>query len=170
MNNQKAFTLIELLVVVLIIGILAAVAVPQYQLAVTKSRVSVILPMLRSIKNAEETFYLANGQYTSDSGLLDIDRPATCQSVNADSWACDHFYIYLMNVPDIKDYRVSASYCPGYNYAKDYATCAAKRDFQITFRFSLYGGGGDYGDKLICTVDNNSALGKKICNSMFTQP
>ena len=47
-----AFTLIELLVVVLIIGILAAVAVPQYQLAVDKSKFASNMPLLDSLESA----------------------------------------------------------------------------------------------------------------------
>jgi prepilin-type N-terminal cleavage/methylation domain-containing protein len=50
--SKKGFTLIELLVVVLIIGILAAIAMPQYQIAVTKSKLGSVLPMLRAIKDA----------------------------------------------------------------------------------------------------------------------
>ena len=72
MKNQ-AFTLIELLVVVLIIGILAAIAVPQYQKAVAKSRLMQSLTLARAIYEAEEIYYLSNGKYTSDITELDID-------------------------------------------------------------------------------------------------
>ena len=74
---KKAFTLIELLVVVLIIGILSAVALPQYQMAVMKSRYATLMSMVDSIAQAEEVFYLANNEYTNNFETLDI-QPAGC--------------------------------------------------------------------------------------------
>ena len=67
--KNAAFTLIELLVVVLIIGILAAVAVPQYQKAVEKSRIVRLLPQLRSLKDQLEVYYMANGTYPADNAI-----------------------------------------------------------------------------------------------------
>ena len=76
MKNSCAFTLIELLVVVLIIGILAAVAVPQYQKAVAKSRYAALKPLAKAVKDAQEVFFQGNGSYAANNDSLDIAIPA----------------------------------------------------------------------------------------------
>ncbi len=78
--KNRAFTLIELLVVVLIIGILAAIAVPQYQKAVYKSRAVEAVSLLKALANAEEVYYLANGEYTGDITELDVLVPEELQT------------------------------------------------------------------------------------------
>ncbi len=83
--KNRAFTLIELLVVVLIIGILAAIAVPQYQKAVLKSRTSEAVIMLKSILEAQEIYYLAHDEYTNNINELDVSVPADRVYLNDNS-------------------------------------------------------------------------------------
>ena len=75
--QTKGFTLIELLVVVLIIGILASVALPQYEIAVEKSRSAEPLAVLKSLRDAQELFFLANNRYATDPSELDIEVPTS---------------------------------------------------------------------------------------------
>lgn len=71
-NIRQGFTLIELLVVVLIIGILASIAIPQYFKVVEKSRVAEAMSLISSVKSAQERFLASGGAYTGDFTKLDI--------------------------------------------------------------------------------------------------
>lgn len=73
---MKGFTLIELLVVVLIIGILSAVAVPQYRRAVNKTRGTMLMALMLQIYNSQEVYFAANGTYASSPDDLDVSLPA----------------------------------------------------------------------------------------------
>lgn len=72
---KKGFTLIELLVVVLIIGILASIALPQYQKTVDKSRVAGIWPVLKAYRTSYDACKLATG-YACSQDQLDITLPS----------------------------------------------------------------------------------------------
>lgn len=80
MKKNAGFTLIELLVVVLIIGILSSIALPQYEVAVAKSRFVGLLTAGKAIADAENLYYLANNQYTDQFADLDFGPEGTLSS------------------------------------------------------------------------------------------
>jgi len=67
---KTGFTLIELLVVVLIIGILAAIALPQYQKAVERSRMAEAMQVLGDAASAQSVYYMNNNRFATTLSTL----------------------------------------------------------------------------------------------------
>ena len=100
------FTLIELLVVVLIIGILAVVALPQYQKAVAKSRLSEAMIVVKSMRDACNVLAMDEGHadcYSMDKELddLGITIPGDNCTWQSNNWKCKKTknFMYSINSP-----------------------------------------------------------------------
>ncbi len=161
------FTLIELLVVVLIIAILAAVAVPQYKLAVAKSQISSVLPAMQSIVNAQEVYYLANGKYAEHIEDLDTDLTSCTKR---SFYTAEEMFIcgsnILLDMATLSgDARMMFYYCPGHN--TEWVECRDNRDIVLIIYLQHQPEGTEEkANKRICGVVNQSKLGQKICNSL----
>jgi len=113
------FTLIELLVVVLIIGILAAVALPQYQKVVEKSRAAQGLTLIKSVAQAARAHHLASGEFAQTFDELDLDiawtgntkisSNASDARSNAD-WSIQLYNDNALNQNEIYATRLSGPY------------------------------------------------------------
>ncbi len=139
--KNKGFTLIELLVVVLIIGILAAIAVPQYQKSVYKSKSAQAVSMLRAIMQAQQEYYLVNNEYTDDFSKLSVNVPEHLLLSNAPQTADDTYYFTC----------AGKSYCSAANYNPN----------MPGFEFS-----NDENNKKYCISYGKNEIARDICKSM----
>ena len=85
-THSVGFTLIELLVVVLIIGILAAIALPQYQKAVERARMTEAIVALDNILKAQSILYMQTGRFASTLDALNSDGDIVIQGPSAEMW------------------------------------------------------------------------------------
>ena len=160
--KPQAFTLIELLVVVLIIGILAAIDLPQYKLAVVKSRLAAIRPLIASIRQAEEAYFLANGEYARYYDDLDIDLSSCSYWGNIkDVFYCDK-YFGINSTVDLSAAQVY--YCPNQQdrvTSTDWGSCFSDK---AEFRYLVYFNHSEKPNQIEC--NGFTDLGRKVCNSL----
>ena len=172
-TDTRGFTLIELLVVVLIIGILASIAVPQYKLAVHKARIRSYLPVIRELKEAQELYYTVNNRYAGSNQKeeLDVNFPKECKQISSSqNWrlSCNNHVTLTTFGQDRNDglpVAVGMIYC--YNGSQP---CGDNYDLQILKVFeyqhaasSLVGQEGKWGCFRKRTDDT---FGQKLCQTV----
>ena len=144
---------------VLIIGILAAVAVPQYQMAVDKSRVIQVLQVAMNIRQAQEAYYMANGHYATLLSDLDIDYSRICNQNDGSNIYCDNNTIIIDNIvgvvaanPNESAHRVGIRFAHG-----------SDREIYISVYFNY----SSNPNEIICQSDTER--GTRLCNALHLQ-
>ncbi len=90
LSNRKGFTLIELLIVVVIIGILAAIAIPKFANTKERAYVAAMKSDLKNMATAQEAYFSDGQMYTTDLGTAFQETTGVTVTVTAadgTSWA-----------------------------------------------------------------------------------
>ncbi len=132
---KQAFTLIELLVVVLIIGILSAVALPQYRVAVAKSKFANMYSVARAYIRAAEIYQVETGNWPESFDVLAIDMPGgSAVSTPTANTCATNSSMYCCIEKELSGFSENAIVCGDLNYQFGYEYfgrtnyCVAKQD------------------------------------------
>ena len=141
MKNQ-AFTLIELLVVVLVIGILVAVALPKYQIAVKKSEVAKVISQVRIIAEHQKLYKLSTGRFADT--LEDLDISVTVP----DGWYCRLY---------------NSGSAVNQNNATECYNPTVNPTISVVYYYDEVPGNDIVFNKLYCWAKSSSAIDKRTC-------
>ncbi len=152
------FTLIELLVVVLIIGILAAIALPKYQAAVLKTKISSTLPTLASMAHDAELYYMSNGCYPDDkTENMDINSISGCEYIDFGHYKCGDIH-YDLN---------SGDSFSGVEHIRSWIEGSSGKTEILVIRFFQYS--TQYAGQTYCVVPAGSPVtrvAEQVCKNM----
>lgn len=150
MNNKKGFTLIELLVVVLILGILAAMAMPQYFKAVERSRMTEAVTLMANIADAQQRKYMQVNRYATEYTGLDVAPKGATGSL---------FYTKGTSTAPQNGFAIVLDAGTSYSTGKVTATRVAPTGQALQYKYSLarfYTGKGT-------TCTGSDTNGKALC-------
>jgi len=107
-NRQKGFTLIELMIVVVIIGILAALAIPRFMTATTKSKQSEAKGILKQIYTMERTYRQQNNTYWGQGTVANAGAPNAFATIGVEI-PTSAIYTYTITVANATNLTVGAT-------------------------------------------------------------
>lgn len=153
-KDKKGFSLLELLVVVLIIGILAAVVLPQYQLAVDKTHFVQYQSMVAALRNAYYDYILIYGKSTSKFENLSLTMP-------------DDFYQSKTSgaVNCMSNYKMFCCLLSASATSSGDISCG-NNDLSLIYQEQLVGKDNALEIKIMCKAKENNKRAERVCKSL----
>lgn len=158
-GNNSGFTLIELLVVVLIIGVLSAIALPQYTTAVEKSRAAEALTLMSATRDAVERYRFQKDAWPSANNfaVLDVEIPQ-----NGSNYGGKNYKITMMPLADATKFVINATRSTSKDVYQLKTVMVDNGSVIQTYRYC--GAASDSAEKPTQLIDNTKA--GQYCNAI----
>ena len=157
-ENKKGFTLIELLVVVLIIGILAAIALPQYNKAVNKTKFAALQVIVGSLTDAYKEYVLIHGEGVKNFDDLSFILPDKFQlTLNNNRTTC-------MTSEEMSCCIYKYFYGSSSNYQEGYVACYNK-DLSFGYHDAIFSERGEPINQKYCVAKSSDVKANNFCKN-----